>query len=589
MRKAVKKESITTVRRKAWAFVIAMMFMPGAVHGDDAVKRLLDLQLKKGIITQEEYDEFMAGPTGTGSQAAPPANGANAPAAGTEPVPAVNSGQNANMQTTQPDNATTTPANGSESNATNEAGKKSEPAAQTSVPKYSERAVLSDDRLGVPVIKTDTLKVEVFGTIDLSVGYTSHSLVQSGEMPTSIGPYISGGVRYPRTTPTGPGGAAVPYPASNMSSQVGIFNSALSTSSWGIRATRDIGPNGLKAFILLDSAINPVTGQLTDQSHNESLNSRYPTTAFATSSLNGQLFAKEAVGGFSGDKWGRITFGRNTNPINDVLNTYAPVQKAGLFSIYGNGVYGAGGGISENGRIDNSIKYQYKYNKVNFGLLYGFGANGGLKKGSQGGGGNIGYENDRFGVQLVYEQFKDLLKTATDATLSNVIDLTAYDQKALMLATKFKLTDDLHMQVGAQRARLTAPTPDPNIPFISNLYGENVAKSAPYVGETTQIDTGHLGFDYDFTPKLNASTAYMWVGLPSFDFGTPVAGKFPSHYGGGYIDAYSGLVTYQLYKGTTIYAGAIFSHYRGPAFESTNAFVFVHDIFTTSTGFRFRF
>ena len=125
----------------------------------------------------------MAVPTETGSQATPAANGANAPAAVIEPVPATNTGQNVNPQTTQPATATTAPASGSESNAAGD-GKRGEPAAQTSVPKHSERTVLSDDRLGVPVVNTDTLKVEVFGTIDLSVGYTSHSLVQSGEMPT---------------------------------------------------------------------------------------------------------------------------------------------------------------------------------------------------------------------------------------------------------------------------------------------------------------------------------------------------------------------------------------------------------------------
>src|SRR5258707_1302470 len=190
-----------------------------------------------------------------------------------------------------------------------ETEKKAEPAKQagSSDTAATKGPTPTSSEGGIAVVKTDNFKVEVFGTIDLSIGYTSHSLVQSGEMPTSIGPYISGGVRYPRTTPTGPGGAQVPYPASNMSSQKGLFNSALSTSSWGIRATRDIGADGLKAFIVLDSAFNPATGQLTDQSQNESINSRYPTTAYATSSLNGQLFAKEAVGGFSGDKWGRIT------------------------------------------------------------------------------------------------------------------------------------------------------------------------------------------------------------------------------------------------------------------------------------------
>ena len=532
-------------------FVAGMMLLPGAVYAEDSVKRLLDLQLKKGIITQEDYDDFMAAtgdsqpPVGT-EQAVPPTQGS---------PPATEAGEKGGLPSSA---AGTGPA-----------------------PTSSEG--------GVAVIKTDKFKVEVFGTIDLSLGYTSHSLVQSGEMPTSIGPFISGGVRYPRTTPTGPGGAQVPYPASNMSSQTGLFNGALSTSSWGIRATRDIGADGLKAFVVLDSAINPATGQLTDQSHNQSINSRYPTTAYATSSLNGQLFAKEAVGGFSGDKWGRISAGRNTNLLNDVLNSYSPVQKAGLFSIYGNGVYGGGGGISENGRIDSSIKYQHKLGGVNFGLLYGFGSNGGLKKGNQGFAANLGYETERFGVQLVYEEFKDVLKTATDATLSNVIDLTAYDQKTVMLSTKFKLTEKLHTQVGIQQAQLKAPTPDPNIPFISNLYGEDVAKSTAYVGETQKINIGHVGFDYDFTENVNASAAYMWVGLPRYNFGTPVGGVFPNHYLGGCIDAWGGLVTYRLYKGVTLYTGAIFSHYRGDAFESNSTTVFVHDIFTASTGFRLRF
>jgi len=558
--------NLNRYRQGVAALALGVMSLSGPVHADDPIKRLLDLQLKKGIITQEEYDEFMS-TTGTAAESEKKAEPAT-------PAGPADTGAATVVAPVPVDTAT-----------------KTEAAKQASSPDSaaSKGPASTSSEGGVPVIKTDNFKVEVFGTLDLSVGYTSHSLVQSGEMPTSIGPYISGGVRYPRTTPTGPNGAQVPYPASNMSSQVGLFNSALSTSSWGIRATQNIGADGLKAFVVLDSAINPATGQLTDQSHNESVNSRYPTTAYATSSLNGQLFSKEAVGGFSGDKWGRIGFGRNTNLINDVLNTYAPLQKAGLFSIYGNGVYGAGGGISENGRVDSSIKYQHKFGGVNVGLLYGFGSNGGLKKGNQGYAADLGYETDRFGVQLVYEEFKDVLKTSTDLTLSNVIDLTAYDQKTLMLSTKFKLTDKLHTQIGIQQAQLKAPTPDPNIPFISNLYGENVAKSAAYVGETQKLNIGHVGFDYDFTEKLNASAAYMWVGLPRYNFGTPVAGNFPSHYLGGYIDAWGGLVTYRLYKGVTLYTGMIFVHYWGDAYESNSTNVFVHDIFTASTGFRLRF
>lgn len=550
--KSTEKIKFILTRRGqlAVAMAVGLMTLSGLACADDPIKRLLDLQLKKGIITQEEYDEFMS-TTEAGSQAPAEPEKKAEPQVG-PPV----------TDTAKPAPAAAEPAK--------QAGSTDNAAGKGPAPTSSEG--------GVAVIKTDNFKVEVFGTIDLSVGYTSHSLVQSGEMPTSIGPYISGGVRYPRTA------GGVPYPASNMASQTGVFNSALSTSSWGIRATREL-TDGFKAFIVLDSAFNPATGQLTDQSHNESINSRYPTTAYATSSLNGQLFAKEAVGGFSSDKWGKISFGRNTNQINDVLNGYAPLQKAGLFSVYGNGVYGAGGGISENGRVDDSIKYGNKVGDVNFGLLYGFGANGGLRQGNRGYGANLGYEKGRFGVQLVYEEFRDVLKTATNTVSSNTIDLTAYDQSALLLALKYKLTDEFHVQAGVQEARLRNPTPDPNIPFISNLYGENVRVSAAYVGQVQKIDIAHLGFDYDFTPKLNAGLAYMWIGLPRFNSGATLN----THYLGGYIDAWGGLLTYQWVKGVTLYTGAIYSSYRGDAFESNATNVFIHDIFTASTGFRFRF
>jgi len=248
-------------------------------------------QLKKGIITQEEYDEFMSA---TGVDSTVPAETKKK----AEPA----------TQTKSPENATAVvapvPVGTEKKGRSRETGR---------LVRHCEQRPDTDQQRrwysGGQDRQFSRSKYSV--TIDLSIGYTSHSLVQSGNADFHR-PYISGGVRYPRTTPTGPGGAQVPYPASNMSSQKGLFNSALSTSSWGIRATRDIGADGLKAFVVLDSAFNPATGQLTDQSHNESINSRYPTTAYATSSLNGQLFAKEAVGGFSGDKMGPHHAGAQT-------------------------------------------------------------------------------------------------------------------------------------------------------------------------------------------------------------------------------------------------------------------------------------
>ncbi|MFO1322332.1 MAG: porin [Burkholderiales bacterium] len=527
---------------------------PATAPMDDPVRRLLDLQLRKGIITREEYDEFMAA---GGGKAAAPVAGTAAPAATPPPAPAK-------------------PAD-----AVRDGVKPTAPAGT-----------------GLTLVNTDALKIEFFGTLDVSVGYTSQALVPSGEMPTSIGPSVSGGVKTPYRYNNN--GTVALYPQSNMRGQVGLFNSALSTSSWGIRATRDLG-NGRKAFVLLDSAFNPVTGQITDQTHNQSVNSRYPTTAYATSSLNGQLFGKEAYVGLSDTAAGRVTVGRNNNFLLDVLNRYAPLGKSGLFVPYGNGVFGGGGGISENARVDNSIKYTHAIGRLNVGVMHGFGGTGGLKHGAEGTAGVIGYETDRVGVQFVVQTFKDLLKTGVSPNVDNTIDLTAYDQRALLLAGKASVTDRLHVQAGVQQVRLFAASGDPNIPHIGNLYGETVSTSKEYVGETIRINTHHLGFDYDLTDRLNLAGAYTFIDLPAYSFGTNNA----SRYRGGRIQAWSGLALYKLFKNTDLYAGLVYTHYSGEAFQddlgsgaigsawnnstSKQGSIYANDVFTTAAGIRFRF
>ncbi len=561
-----------TGKYRAIALAIGFFSLCGEAYADpsDMVKRLLDLQLRKGIINQQEYDEFMAVAT------------ENPATSDKQPVSPPSSAKQAG---TAVDARGSAPSGNANSIANSNSNKKSPPAAA--------------DGQGIALIETDTLKVELFGTVDVSAGYTSNSLVPSGDMPTSIGPWLASGVKTPYRYKDASGNVAL-YPQSNMTSQTGLFNSALSTSSWGIRASRDIG-EGRKVFILLDSAFNPITGQLTDQAHNQAVNSRYPTTVYGTSSLNGQLFGKQAYIGLSDPDQGRVTFGRNNNFVLDVMNAYAPLQKSGLFVPFGNGVYGGGGGISEHARVDNSVKYTNKFGNFNVGLMHGFGGTGGLREGAQGTAGVIGYENDRLGVQLVYQEFKNLLKTSVDPNTSNVIDLTAYNQKAWLLAAKYKLTDRLRMQLGAQQATLGSPNADPNIALISSIYGENVGTSKAYVGQDFNINTYYWGVDYDLTDKFNIGAAYTLIDLPKYSFGA----TNNSHYLGGKIQALSGLAIYKLYKGTDLYAGMVYTQYSGDAFEddlgsgtvggawsnstSKQGAIYARNIFTTAAGVRFRF
>ncbi len=506
----------------------------------DPIKRLLDLQLRKGIITQQEYDEFMQEMTQVDA-----------------PVPATPPAHQA-KQTVQ--------VLVSKELLVAEPAKPAASALKARLPYEKPTGNVS---MGEP----DTLKVDFFANIDVAVGYTSESLVESGSMPTSIGPWVTGGVKTPTTNP----GA--------MSSQTGLFSNALSPSYWGVKASRNLDGEQLKAFIYLDSAINPASGQLTNQAQNVAANSKYATTSYATSALNGQLFSREAYIGIADASVGSLTLGRNNNLIQDVLGSYAPLQKASLFTPLGNGVLGGGGGMSENSRVDYSAKYRLNIDNWNLGVLYGFGGVGGLKHGAQGGAINLGYENPTFGIQLVVEEFSDLLKTSTDYnSTSNTIDLTAYDQRALMLVGKYNPTEKIHLQAGIQSMQLGAPKSDYNITKISSIYSQTVNSSVAYNGTHVNMNESHIGIDYDFTGKLNAGFAYVYIDMPSwsgFSNSPPTTTSFK----GGNLSGTTLLVDYKFNKYTDWYAGALWTHYGGTAFATG----YVRNIFTTATGLRFRF
>src|SRR5260221_96076 len=170
--KASKKPELKLARRMrvAVAMAVGLMVFSGAACADDPIKRLLDLQLKKGIITQEEYDEFMSA---TGSDSTAPADTEK------KDEPAV--------QTTPPENGTGK-ATAVVAPVPVETEKKAEPAKQagSSDTAATKGPTPTSSEGGIAVVKTDNFKVEVFGTIDLSIGYTSHCVLQHREKPTAI-------------------------------------------------------------------------------------------------------------------------------------------------------------------------------------------------------------------------------------------------------------------------------------------------------------------------------------------------------------------------------------------------------------------
>jgi predicted porin len=120
---------------------------------------------------------------------------------------------------------------------------------------------------------------------------------------------------------------------------------------------------------------NPTSGEISDAEKSMVLNNGKPASQQTTnldSSVAGQFF-ETVYAGFSSKHWGTLTFGRQTTLLADGISKYDPNYASQAFSLIGmSGTY-AGGGDTEDRRLDNSIKYVATFNHMaHAGFMYKF-------------------------------------------------------------------------------------------------------------------------------------------------------------------------------------------------------------------------
>jgi predicted porin len=129
----------------------------------------------------------------------------------------------------------------------------------------------------------------------------------------------------------------------------------------------------------LETFFNPQSGQISDalkslvQNNGRSLATQ---TTNVDSSASGQTFI-QSFAGFSSKTMGTITFGRQNTVLADGIAKYDPNYASQAFSLIGISGTTAGGGDTQNRRLDSSVKYvgsfggvahlaaQYKFNQSN--------------------------------------------------------------------------------------------------------------------------------------------------------------------------------------------------------------------------------
>ncbi|PRC93658.1 porin [Solimicrobium silvestre] len=415
--------------------------------------------------------------------------------------------------------------------------------------------------------------VELYGVLDAAIGTVNHSLSGDANFPGTVNPISA--TKIPQTSATG-----VVTPGVNNSTS-GMFNGGISDSRWGIRGSEDLG-GGLKAIFTLESGFNLPTGNINNAAASLANNRNGTTgTVSAPSSLNGQLFNRQAFVGLSDAAWGTITLGRNYAPIYDMAVAYDPVQNAQLFSPLGfSGTYGGGGGVTENTRQDNSIKYKNTIGDFRIGAMYKVGGVAGESSAESGYAFFGGYSAAGFSIDAAYQAYTDALKETNSAT-ANDINVTNYDTTSYFVAAKYAF-GDATVRAGYESFTLKAPSNGLAALGATTINGYAIgniptaaANTADFNAANQTTDILFAGGDYNFTSAFNLAVGFYDIqSKSSSDFTGLSATGAPNKVNGfatqpsGNIYEYSLLADYHFTKRTDVYAGVLYSQYKGDAYSS---------------------
>ena len=231
--------------------------------------------------------------------------------------------------------------------------------------------------------------VTVYGTVDVGYAYQSHGVPLSSA-------YL-GGLEYQAFTTT-----------RNFAGSVStVAESGLEQSKIGIRVAEPIGGD-FQLIARAETGFNPLSGQFDDACKALADNAgktQGHQTANADSSRCGQAFNNMLWGGASSATFGQLTVGRHNSLQLDALAQFDPQTLSYAFSFLGYSGFDAGGGSTQAGRWNNSVRYGYQNGPIHFAGMY---SNGGQDTGILGKayGADIGVNWKNLAVEAIYQNEK---------------------------------------------------------------------------------------------------------------------------------------------------------------------------------------
>jgi predicted porin len=365
----------------------------------------------------------------------------------------------------------------------------------------------------------------------------------------------------------------------------GVAWNGMSQSRVGLQGKEAAGFGDWSGVFKIETYFNPASGQITDALKSVTQNNGRSLADQSTnidSSIAGQPF-EQAFVGISSPTWGTFTFGRQNSTLADLIAKYDPQLTSNAFSLLGLSGTPAGGGDTQDRRLDGSLKYVGNlFDIAHLGAIYKTQGASAQKYATSGSGEafsafevSLGAEYLGVSADVFYTKVRDAvsvsaLSAAQVAALpalglseSNSVSGTISDNASYGVMASYALAPaSVTLYGGYQHITYMNPSIQlaPGFDDIGGYVLSAVSNTA-YADADKILQVYWVGGRYAVTPQFTAAVAYYGEKQNAYATGADAnCSNLASSKCSGNFNAISVSIDYHFSKRFDSYAGAMWSN-----------------------------
>jgi predicted porin len=395
--------------------------------------------------------------------------------------------------------------------------------------------------------------ITLYGVLDLGVQYDTHSAPFTPYRPAASGNIVRSNSRD--------------------ESVVGVTPSNMGQTRIGLRGIEPL-VGDWSAVFQAETFFNPQSGEIANSLKSLAVNnglSLADQNVGVDGGSAGQPFQTAFVG-LQSARFGALTFGRQTTLLAEGTIQYDPNYKASAFGLLGASNTYAGGGSSEDDRLDSTLKYRLKFNDLlHIGALYKFSNSNGNGAANTAVQANIGGSFGGASLDAYYSKVNSAIAASSLSanqvaelpglgySVSNSLAASVSDNTTYSLMGEYKL-DPFKFFAGYMYIQYANPARPLSAGF-NDIGGYVLAfvNDAAYPEEKL-VQVYWTGARYSVTSQLDLTAAYYGYHQSAYGTGKLAGCSTIAHSAcSGGLDAFSFDADYRFTKHFDAYVGAMYS------------------------------